>query len=159
MDATYAQPLQQRFTSVKAMTQQTPGQDSVKRGTILVIDDNPDIRRLLQLTLENHYVVLEATDGRSAMQMLAEHRPPLVLLDIMMPGELDGLQVLDAIKHDPQFQCTLVAMVTARGQAMDSLDARMRGADAYFIKPFSPRDIRAWVETRMPTTQPSQVKG
>jgi DNA-binding response OmpR family regulator len=141
------------------MTQQTPGQDSVKRGTILVIDDHPDIRRLLRLTLEKNYVVLEAADGRSALQMLARHRPPLVLLDIMMPGELDGLQVLDAIKNDPQLQCTLVAMVTARAQTMDSIDARMRGADAYFIKPFTPRDIRAWVDARMPTTQPSQVKG
>ena len=132
------------------MTQQTTGQDSVKRATILVIDDNSDIRHLLRLTLEKHYVVLEAADASSALQLLAQHRPPLVLLDIMMPGELDGLQVLDAIKHDPQLQHTLVGMVTARGQAMDSLDARMRGADAYFIKPFSPRDVKTWVENQLP---------
>ncbi len=132
------------------MTQQTTRQVSAKRGTVLVVDDNADIRRLVRLTLEKHYTVLEATDGHSALQMLSEHRPPVVLLDIMMPGEFDGLQVLDAIKHDPELQCTLVAMVTARGQAMDGLEARMRGADAYFIKPFSPRDLKIWVENRLP---------
>ena len=63
----------------------------------------------------------------------------------MMPGEMDGLQVLDAIKADPATRDILVAMVTARGQAADSDDARIRGADAYFIKPFSPRKVAGWL--------------
>ena len=62
-----------------------------------------------------------------------------------MPGELDGLQVLDAIKADPNTKDTLVAMVTARGQVADGDDARRRGADAYFIKPFTPLQVVAWV--------------
>jgi CheY-like chemotaxis protein len=72
-----------------------------------------------------------------------------VLLDVMMPGEVDGLQVLDAIKSNPQTKDILVAMVTARGQVADGDDARKRGADAYFIKPFSPLQVVAWVRSKL----------
>jgi DNA-binding response OmpR family regulator len=57
--------------------------------------------------------------------------------------------VLDAIKADPQLHDTLVAMVTARGQVADGDDARKRGADAYFIKPFSPLQVVAWVREHL----------
>jgi len=59
------------------------------------------------------------------------------------------LQVLDAIKADPATRHTLVAMVTARGQTADGDDARKRGADAYFIKPFSPLQVVAWVRSHV----------
>lgn len=112
---------------------------------ILIVDDHSDIRRLLSITLGKEYEMLEAEDGVSALALVRHQRPQIVLLDVMMPGELDGLQVLDAIKADPSIKDTLVAMVTARGQIADGDDARRRGADAYFIKPFSPLQVVAWV--------------
>lgn len=117
--------------------------------TILIVDDHSDIRRLLSITLGKEFQILEAEDGIGALEAVRHHRPKAVLLDVMMPGEMDGLQVLDAIKADPATRDTLVAMVTARGQSADHDDARKRGADAYFIKPFSPLQVVAWVRSHV----------
>lgn len=116
---------------------------------ILIVDDQAVIRRLLSITLGQDYEILEAEDGLGALEAIRRHHPKVVFLDVMMPGTLDGLQVLDAIKANPLTRDILVAMVTARGQAADSDDARLRGADAYFIKPFSPRQVLAWVRSKL----------
>jgi CheY-like chemotaxis protein len=117
--------------------------------TILIVDDHSDIRRLLSITLGKEFQIIEAEDGVSALEAIRRHHPKAVLLDVMMPGELDGLQVLDAIKSDPAICDTLVAMITARGQSADHDLARQRGADAYFIKPFSPLQVVAWVRSHV----------
>ena len=132
------------------MNPQTVSQDPAVQTRILIVDDNADIRRLLNIVLRQRCTLLEASHGHDALQIIARERPLLVLLDVMMPGEMDGLQVLDAIKGNPELKDTVVAMVTARGQTRDSIDAFRRGADAYFIKPFSPRDIKNWIESRLP---------
>jgi CheY-like chemotaxis protein len=116
---------------------------------ILIVDDQAVIRRLLSVTLGKEYEILEAEDGLSALEAIRRHHPKVVLLDVMMPGALDGLQVLDAIKGNPLSRDILVAMVTARGQTADCDDARRRGADAYFIKPFSPLQVLAWVRSKL----------
>jgi len=113
--------------------------------SVLIVDDHSDIRRLLSITLGKEFTVIEAEDGISALAAIRHHQPKAVLLDVMMPGEMDGLQVLDAIKADPITRNTLVAMVTARGQAADGDDACKRGADAYFIKPFSLSQVVTWL--------------
>jgi CheY-like chemotaxis protein len=115
--------------------------------TILIVDDQPIIRRLLSVSLGKEFTIVEAEDGTSALEAIRRHRPKVVLLDVMMPGDMDGLQVLDAIKADPTTRGTLVAMVTARGQIADGDEARKRGADAYFIKPFSPLQVLAWLKS------------
>ncbi len=117
--------------------------------TILIVDDHSDIRRLLSITLGKEFTIIEAEDGKSALEAVRRHHPKLVLLDVMMPGEVDGLQVLDAIKTDPATRDILVAMVTARGQTSDHDDARKRGADAYFIKPFSPLQVVSWARSHI----------
>lgn len=117
--------------------------------TILIVDDQPDIRRLLQATLGKQYAIVMAEDGSTALQAIAQHRPQLVLLDVMMPGELDGLQVLEQIKSNPHTRDTLVAVLSARGQAVDQEIARTKGADAYFIKPFSPLQVVTWVRGKL----------
>lgn len=116
---------------------------------ILIVDDHPDIRRLLSVTLGSEFEILEAHDGVSALRAVRSYRPQAVLLDIMMPGELDGLQVLDAIKSDPDLRSTLVAMVTARGQSADYRAGQEHGADAYFIKPFSPLQVVGWFRKKL----------
>lgn len=108
---------------------------------ILLVDDHSDIRRLVRITLGKNFEIFEAEDGVTALDIARRHKPDLVVLDVMMPGEMDGLQVLDAIKADPQLTATRVIMVTARGQARDYDDGMQRGADAYFIKPFSPLQL------------------
>lgn len=109
--------------------------------TILLIDDHADIRRLMRVTMGNTYQVLEAGDGVSGLEIIRREKPDVVVLDVMMPGELDGLQVLDAVKSDALLRRTHVILVTARGQARDYEDGLQRGAAAYLIKPFSPLQL------------------
>ncbi|MEI7432601.1 MAG: response regulator, partial [Betaproteobacteria bacterium] len=78
-----------------------------------------------------------------------QQHPRVVVLDIKMTGALDGLQVLDAIRSDPQLKDTLVVMVSARGQTADVLIGQQRGADAYFTKPFSPIALLNWVREKL----------
>ena len=116
---------------------------------ILIVDDHSDIRRLIRITLGKAFEVFEAEDGKTGLEIARRQKPDLVVLDVMMPGELDGLQVLDAIKGDVQLKHTKVIMVTARGQSHDYEDGVQRGADAYFIKPFSPLKVVTWVRSNL----------
>jgi CheY-like chemotaxis protein len=106
--------------------------------TILIVDDHPDIRHLMRLLLERSYDLIESDNGLEALELVRRHKPEIVVLDVMMPGEMDGLQVLRAIKCDPDLKQTYVIMLTARGQASDIDFATRLGADVYFVKPFSP---------------------
>lgn len=117
---------------------------------ILIVDDQPIIRRLLAMTLGKDYEVLEAENGVQALERVRLNHPKVVLLDVMMPGVMNGLQVLDAIKGNPSTRDIFVAMVSARGQAADSEDAYRRGADAYFVKPFSPQQLLTWIRSKLP---------
>lgn len=116
---------------------------------ILLVDDQSDIRRLLRITLGKSFDVLEAEDGLTALQLVREQHPDVVVLDIMMPGELDGLQVLETIRADPALQQIRVILVTARGQESDYQAGLERGADAYFIKPFSPLQLAACIREKL----------
>jgi DNA-binding response OmpR family regulator len=113
---------------------------------ILLIDDHSDIRRLIRITLGKGFEVLEAEDGVTGLEIARNQHPDLVVLDVMMPGGMDGLQVLDAIRANPALAHTRVIMVTARGQATDYESGMSRGADAYFIKPFSPLQLVASIK-------------
>ena len=112
------------------MTQQTIGPVGSGRDTILVVDDSPDIRLLMRVALGKRYQLLEAESATAALELIELHHPRLILLDVMMPGAMDGLQLLDLIKGDARLKNIIVGMITARGQTMDDLNARKRGADA-----------------------------
>lgn len=109
--------------------------------TVLIVDDQADIRRMLSFALCDEFKLLEAADGKSALEMIQAHKPDLVLLDIMMPGGMDGLQVLNIIRSTPELQKTPVILVSARGQAQDYELGMRSGANAYFVKPFSPAQL------------------
>ncbi len=113
---------------------------------ILLVDDHTDIRRLVRITLGSTFEVFEAEDGVKGLRLALEIVPDLIVLDVMMPGALDGLQVLGAIRSAPVLSNTRVIMVTARGQVSDYEDGMLRGADAYFIKPFSPLALVAAIK-------------
>jgi len=109
---------------------------------VLLVDDNADVRNLLRLTLSfDGYELREAEDGVSALQIINEWHPDVVLLDIMMPGEKDGLQVCREVKQNPALKDVFIAILTARGQKKDINNGESAGADAYLTKPFSPLDL------------------
>ena len=108
---------------------------------ILIVDDHPDIRQLIRLTLGSNYEIYEAVDATSALRLAREHQPRIVVLDIMMPGEMDGLLALQAIRSDATLTETKVIMVTARASDNDKATALEYGADGYFCKPFSPLQL------------------
>lgn len=117
-----------------------PGEPVVKR--ILMVEDQPDIRKLIRMTLEfENYEVHEASDGASGLRSAAQLRPDLILLDVMLPGALDGLEVCRQLRADPSLAGLPVVMVTARGMASDVQAAREAGADEYLFKPFSPHEL------------------
>ena len=114
---------------------------------ILIVEDQPDIRKLIQMTLDfGDYEVHEADNGSAALRMLDAVKPALVLLDVMMPGELDGYQVCQRIKSRPELANTRVVMLTARGQQADFEAGKKAGADRYLTKPFSPIELISTVE-------------
>ncbi len=109
---------------------------------VLIVDDNEDNVAILRaMLLDRGYEIRIARDGRSALASVRERRPDVILLDIMMPG-MDGMQVLDQLKHDPQHGAIPVIMLTARAEDRDILAGYETGADYYITKPFTMRQIR-----------------
>ncbi|NBW79094.1 MAG: response regulator [Betaproteobacteria bacterium] len=108
----------------------------------LIVDDQPDIRKLIMLTMESEdFELHEADNGVDALHMARNLRPAVMLLDVMMPGGLDGYQVCEEIKLDPDLRNTMVIMLTARGQRTDIERGQSVGCDAYLVKPFSPIEL------------------
>ena len=106
---------------------------------ILVVDDERDVRDVVKATLEeNGYQVLEATDGLEAYAAAAEaavaEKPDLIVLDLMLP-KLNGFEVLEKIKENPQTSYIPVVILTARGQSQDEDRALRSGATDYITKP------------------------
>ncbi len=117
---------------------------------VLIVEDQADIRKLIRMTLEfESYEIHEASDGAFGLRMASAVRPDLVLLDVMMPGEMDGLQVCQAIKSNPALASVKVVLLTARGQAGDLEAGNQAGADEYLVKPFSPLQLMDTIERLM----------
>lgn len=105
---------------------------------LLIADDESGIRSLVRMTLEDDsYEIVEAADGQQALNLAREHRPDVVLLDVMMP-KMTGFEVCRAIKDDPKTKDMAVVMLTAKAQEVDEAQGMSVGADDYFTKPFSP---------------------
>ena len=114
---------------------------------VLIVEDQADIRKLIRMTLEfEDYEIHEASDGAAGLRVARDIKPDLMLLDVMMPGELDGLQVCHHIKSDAATRDTRVVLLTARGQARDREIGREAGADEYLVKPFSPLQLIETIE-------------
>jgi DNA-binding response OmpR family regulator len=127
---------------------------------LLIVDDQPELRKMLRLALGyGKYRLFEAGDGASALAVARAEKPDVVLLDVMMPGELDGFAVCRAIKAEPGMADCFIVMLTARGQAADFASGNSAGADAYMIKPFSPTRLIEVVEMRERLMQPIRAYG
>ena len=112
---------------------------------ILIVDDEPNIVVPLQFLMEqNGYQVKIAESGEAAIDLMERFRPDLVLLDIMLPG-VNGLEVCQMLREDPELKETKIVLVSALGRDVDMAKGMAMGADAYITKPFSNREIVARV--------------
>ncbi len=116
--------------------------------TILVVDDNADMRAHIKGLLQRHYHIVTANNGAEAMYHLAEKLPALVLSDIMMPV-MDGLEMLKAIKENPRTAQLPVVLLSARAGEEARIEGFDGGADDYLVKPFSAKELLARVQSQI----------
>jgi len=110
---------------------------------ILIVDDDPDIRDVLKITLsEENYDVIEAEDGEKALAMIKSQSPNLVLLDYKIP-KIDGREVCRQVKKDLLLRHLPIIMVTGKGDINDKVNGMDAGADDYVVKPFEPKELLA----------------
>jgi two-component system alkaline phosphatase synthesis response regulator PhoP len=107
--------------------------------TILVIDDEEDIRELLCYNLKKEgYDVYSAENGEKGLALMITNKPDLIILDVMMPG-MDGIEVCEAIRRTEGFQKTLICFLTARNEDYSQIAGLDAGADDYVAKPVKPK--------------------
>lgn len=115
--------------------------------TILIADDEPNILLSLEFLMQREgYRVIVARDGQEALDSILQHKPDLVLLDVMMPHK-SGFDVLQALREHEDLEKMRVLMLTAKGREIDVDKGLALGANAYMTKPFSTRDLVEKVKT------------
>ena len=109
---------------------------------ILIVDDERDIRDLVEATLSrSDHVVLQADSGEKALEIARLEKPHLILMDIMMPGNIDGLEATRILKNDPSTRSCTIIILSAKAQISDREKGIESGADGYLVKPFSPLEL------------------
>lgn len=120
---------------------------------ILVVDDDPDIRDVLRITLEAEgYEVFEAADGEEVLPAVKHHAPQLILLDFVMP-KMNGSEVSALLKRDILLRHIPIIMLTGKGELNDKLKGINAGVDDYLVKPFEPKELLARVKMIMRRTK------
>ncbi|MCS7029927.1 MAG: response regulator [Gloeomargarita sp. SKYG116] len=112
---------------------------------ILIVDDEPHIRLLLEQTLEDWaeatgVELLSASNGLDALALIQSQRPNLVFLDVMMP-QMNGFDVCRQVKQELALEGIYIVLLTAKGQEFDKAQGRAVGADQYMTKPFDPDQV------------------
>jgi CheY-like chemotaxis protein len=108
--------------------------------TILIVDDEPNVRRLLRTILSNNFNVVEAEDGKQAIEIANSQKPDVILMDMMMP-KMDGLTACHLIKNNPATKMIPVIMVSAIDFELNIKLSKQMGAAGYITKPFSSQDL------------------
>src|SRR5690606_14263064 len=103
--------------------------------SVLVVEDEQDIRYLIRQVLNPHYIIYEASDGLEAITVLQQHPPDLIISDVMMPG-MDGLALCDKVKNTPATCHIPFIILSAKGTLEQRNEGYQVGADAYIAKPF-----------------------
>jgi DNA-binding response OmpR family regulator len=131
--------------------------------TILVIDDEPELVKLLDYNLTKAgYLVLSAKDGENGLAAARKHAPDAIILDVMMPG-LDGWEVCKRLRTDPSTSALPILMLTAKAEEGDRVLGLELGADDYVTKPFGVRELLARVKallrrSEIATASPEVIK-
>lgn len=111
----------------------------IKKNTILIIEDDKDIRILIKYNLEKAgFYVLEAENGTKGVAIAEQNVPDLILLDVMMPG-MDGIETCQRLKEIPALNGTMICFLTARGEDYSQIAGFDAGADDYITKPIKPK--------------------
>ncbi|NHC33777.1 response regulator [Scytonema millei VB511283] len=127
----------------------TPAQPHTRTpARILLVDDNADMRGYLKRLLSQRWQVETAANGAISLAQIQQQPPDLVLTDVIMP-EMDGLQLLQALRADPQTKSIPIILLSARAGEEATIEGLAAGADDYLIKPFSARELMARVETHL----------
>ncbi|HET8912676.1 MAG TPA: ATP-binding protein [Ktedonobacteraceae bacterium] len=122
--------------------------ESVQKARILFADDNADMRAYVGRLLRQHYEVQTVPDGLAALAAIKQNHPDLVLTDVMMP-KMDGFELLQKLRSDPETRTLPVILLSARAGEEAKSEGMEAGADDYLIKPFSVRELLARVGTHL----------
>lgn len=114
--------------------------EHLRRWTVLIVDDTPDVIRVVHLSLRQEFKVLTAPDGQRGLDLALRERPDLIITDLMMPV-LDGNQLVQRLRAEPSMAHLPIIMLTARGAVEDRVVGLETGVNAYMTKPFSPREL------------------
>ncbi|MGA0247845.1 MAG: response regulator transcription factor [Schleiferiaceae bacterium] len=117
--------------------------------TILLVDDDPDIREFISFNLDKEgFKVETAKNGAEGVELCKKHKPDLVLLDVMMPG-MDGIEACELIRATPEIANTLIAFLSARGEDYSQVAGFESGADDYITKPIRPKVLVSRIKALM----------
>jgi twitching motility two-component system response regulator PilG len=128
--------------------------------TVLVVDDSPTVRKIVQMTLQREHIkVITAADGLSALTSVADNMPALILLDIQLP-RMDGYHICQIIRKNLQFRQIPIIMLSGKDGLFDKMRGRLAGSTEYLTKPFDSAELVRTVkkhlvnwEERMPVQQ------
>jgi diguanylate cyclase (GGDEF)-like protein len=127
--------------------------DGNEQEVILIVDDDPDILRVVEVNLRLHgYEVLCASSGAEALAAIENKRPHLALVDLMMPG-MDGLELTRRLRADPMVTALPIIMLTAKALTSDKVAGLAAGADDYIVKPFDTSELLARVRSALRRNQ------
>lgn len=116
---------------------------------LLIVDDEGNIRKLLLVTLGyGRYKLYFAANGAEALAFTEEHEPEVIVLDVRLPGDIDGLEVCRRIKEHPKLKNTYIVLLTGLAKDADREAGMAAHADVYMTKPFSPEKLIELIETR-----------
>jgi len=120
--------------------------------SVLVVEDTPDVIRVIHLALRHDFRILAAPDGKKGLELARKHRPTVIVTDLMMP-ELDGLGLTEAIRADPATRHIPIVMLTARADLGDRVTGLETGVNAYLAKPFSAKELISVVRSQLKTQE------
>jgi CheY-like chemotaxis protein len=114
---------------------------------IFIVDDDAGIRELVDMTLRSDdYQIFQIESGEKAIEIARAERPDLIIMDVMMPGGMDGFEATRIIKSDPETKGSAIIILSGKGQDAEREKGFAAGADDYFTKPFSPLALIKKVE-------------
>ena len=114
---------------------------------IVIVDDQMEVRELVKVTLQSEdYEIFQAESGEKGIEIARKEKPDLIIMDVMMPGGMDGIEATRILKNDPNTKEFKIIMLTAKSQEFDKEAGFKAGADDYFTKPFSPLELMKKVE-------------
>jgi len=125
--------------------------NQINRKRVLIVDDEPTVRRVVRKMLAKDYIVLEAEDGVEAVDVVRREKPDVVLMDVVMP-KMDGVGACHLIKSDSDTSVVPVIMLSARVQELDQEYVKDVGADGYIVKPFGSQELMDTISKLLPNS-------